>query len=271
MDCLISVPCFRESKRLPLFLETLCAELATVPFTASVVVVDDGSGSPEQSLTRSIVDKFRLKYPSIVAEPVFLKRNLGKGGAVYAGWKMSPSNSLPKLLCFVDADGAVPASEVGRLIEELLSDHHGRWDALFASRVKMLGANVDRRITRHYIGRIFATLVSALTGIEIYDSQCGLKVIRRSAYAAIESRLKETRFVFDVEISLLLLQRGFKVREIPINWKEVPGSKVRLLRDTSRMFFGILRIRQRYVTVTKPRGLADNLLHERSPARRSSL
>lgn len=262
MDCLISIPCFRESKRLPLFLDALCKELACAPFKASVVVVDDGSGSPEDSITRSIVDQFRSKYPRIVGEPVFLKRNLGKGGAVYAGWRMSSINSGPELLCFVDADGAVPAPEVGRLIEELLVDQHHRWDALFGSRVKMLGASVDRRVTRHYVGRVFATFVAVLTGIGIYDSQCGLKVIRRSAYAAIEKQLKETRFVFDVELTLLLLQGGFRIREVPINWREVPGSKVRLLRDTVRMFSGILRIRQRCGTANKPHAPADHLVRE---------
>jgi len=108
----------------------------------------------------------------------------------------------PELLCFVDGDGAVPASEVGRLIEELLADQSHRWDALFGSRVKRLGATVERRATRHYIGRVFATVVSVLTGIGIYDSQCGLKVIRRNAYAMVEKQLKETRFVFDVELTL---------------------------------------------------------------------
>jgi dolichyl-phosphate beta-glucosyltransferase len=262
MDCLISIPCFRESKRLPLFLDALCKELACAPFRASVVIVDDGSGSPEESMTRSIIQEFRSKYPGIVAEPVFLKRNLGKGGAVYAGWKTFSDISAPKLLCFVDADGAVPAQEVGRLIEELLADQRHRWDALFGSRVKMLGATLERRVTRHYIGRVFATFVAVLTGIGIYDSQCGLKVIRRSAYAAIERQLKETRFVFDVELTLLLLQRGFRIREVPVNWKEVPGSKVSLLRDTIRMFSGILRIRQRCGTATKPRALANDLVCE---------
>jgi dolichyl-phosphate beta-glucosyltransferase len=262
IDCLISIPCFRESKRLPLFLDALCKELACAPFKASIVIVDDGSGCPEEASTRSIVDEFRSKYPGIVAEPVFLKRNLGKGGAVYAGWRTSLSDSAPKLLCFVDADGAVPASEVGRLIEELLANHSHRWDALFGSRVKMLGATLDRRATRHYIGRVFATFVAVLTGIGIYDSQCGLKVIRSSAYAAIEKQLKETRFVFDVELTLLLLQRGFRIREVPVNWKEVPGSKVSLLRDSMRMFSGILRIRQRCGTATKRRALAESVLHE---------
>ena len=212
MDCVIAIPCFRESRRLPSFLDALCKEVSSARYTASIVIVDDGSGCPEDAFTRSIVNEFRSTYPGIIAEPVFLKRNLGKGGAVYAGWKTALSDSAPKLLCFVDADGAVPASEVRRLIEELLADHHHRWDALFGSRVKMLGTTVDRRATRHYIGRVFATVVAVLTGIGIYDSQCGLKVIRSSAYAAIEKQLKETRFVFDVELTLLLLQRGFRIR-----------------------------------------------------------
>ena len=114
----------------------------------------------------------------------------------------------------------------------------------------------------HYIGRVFATFVAVLTGIGIYDSQCGLKVIRSCAYAAIEKQLKETRFVFDVELTLLLLQRGFRIREVPVNWREVPGSKVSLLRDIMRMFSGILRIRQRCGTATKWRALADSVLHE---------
>jgi dolichyl-phosphate beta-glucosyltransferase len=248
MDCLISIPCFRESNRLPSFLDALCQELVRAPFKTSVVIVDDGSGCPEDASTRSIVDEFQSKYPGIVAEPVFLKRNLGKGGAVYAGWKTSSSSAAPELLCFVDADGAVPASEVGRLIEELLADKRHQWDALFGSRIKMLGAIVDRRATRHYVGRVFATCVALLTGMGVYDSQCGLKVIRRSAYAAIAEYLQETRYAFDVELTLLLLKGGFKVREVPINWKEVPGSKVSVLRDSIRMFSGILRIKKRHGT-----------------------
>jgi dolichyl-phosphate beta-glucosyltransferase len=109
----------------------------------------------------------------------------------------------------------------------------------------MLGACVDRRVIRHYTGRVFATWVAFLTGVGSYDSQCGLKVIRSLAFAAIEDNLRETRFVFDVELALLLLQRGFKIREVPINWREVPGSKVSLLKDSIRMFSGILRIRKR--------------------------
>jgi dolichyl-phosphate beta-glucosyltransferase len=246
IDCAIAIPCFRESCRLPSFLDTLCKELEKAPFKASVLIVDDGSGSPEDAATQSIVDEFRLRYPTIITEPVLLKQNLGKGGAVYAGWKTDSGRFAPELLCFVDADGAVPAGEVIRVVKELLADDGCQWDALFGSRIKMLGSTVDRRVARHYVGRVFATFAALLTGIAMYDSQCGLKVVRRTAYAAIAEDLQEARFVFDVELTLLLLKRGFKIREVPVNWSEVPGSKVSVLKDSIRMFSGILRIRKRH-------------------------
>jgi dolichyl-phosphate beta-glucosyltransferase len=246
IDCAIAIPCFRESRRLPSFLGALCKELGHAPFKASVLIVDDGSGSPEDVATRSIVDEFRLRYPALIAEPVFLERNLGKGGAVYAGWKTDSRRFAPELLCFVDADGAVPASEVVRLVKELLTDRDCQWDALFGSRIKMLGSTVDRRVSRHYVGRVFATFAALVTGIAMYDSQCGVKVLRRRAYAAIAEYLGESRFVFDVELTLLLLKNGFRIREVPINWSEVPGSKVSVLKDSIRMFSGILRIRKRH-------------------------
>jgi hypothetical protein len=52
------------------------------------------------------------------------------------------------------------------------------------------------------------------------------------------------------------------VAGVPVNWKEVPDSKVSLLKDSMRMFSGIFRIRQRCGTATKRRALADSVLHE---------
>jgi dolichyl-phosphate beta-glucosyltransferase len=246
MHCVIAIPCFRESKRLPLFLDSLCRELAEAPFQTSILIVDDGSGYPEDAALRAVADQFRSKYPQLIGDPIFLEPNRGKGGAVYAAWNTATTYSAPDLLCFVDADGAAPATEVRRLIGELLGDREHRWDALFGSRIKLLGKTVHRRVSRHYTGRVFATFVSVVTGLEIYDSQCGLKVIRRDAYRAVAPRLKETRYAFDVELALLLLKNRFRIRETPIDWAEVPGSKVNLLKDSIRMFSDVIRIWRRW-------------------------
>src|SRR4029077_2209621 len=133
-------PCFRESQPLPLFLDSLCSELAETPFKTSILIVDDGSGYPEDAALGAVVTDFRIKYPHLISDPIFLKQNLGKGGAVYAGWNAALGNPAPELLCFVDADAAVPAYGVPKLIEDLSAGLNHRWDGLFGSRVKMLGS-----------------------------------------------------------------------------------------------------------------------------------
>ncbi|MGV3533636.1 MAG: hypothetical protein ACO1QR_14810, partial [Chthoniobacteraceae bacterium] len=182
------------------------------------------------------------QHPGLLLRPLLLQENRGKGGAVYAGWHAALPHQ-PRALALVDADGSVPASEVRRIIETFLAPDASAWEAIFASRVKILGQTVTRHLHRHLLGRVFATGVTMATGVEIYDSQCGLKILRAESFQRISGQLRETGFVFDVELALALLQSGCEVREVPIDWHEVPGSKVHLVRDSVRMFCGLLRIR----------------------------
>ena len=69
---------------------------------------------------------------------------------------------------------------------------------------------------------------------------------KKRTFCAIGSRLKETRYAFDVELTLLLLKNRFRIRETPIDWAEVPGSKVNLLKDSIRMFSDVIRIWRRW-------------------------
>lgn len=235
---LVVVPCWRESTRLPIFLTELCRKLSELQ-DIKILVVDDGSGAAECVATQRIVDKIRLHHPQL-APPLLLPENLGKGGAVYAGWKQHEN---AEWLAFVDADGSCSASETKRLIELARSTPGTAPAALFASRVKMLGRQVDRQFKRHLMGRIYATLVSELLHIPVYDSQCGLKLVPRAAFEKISNRLSIKGFAFDADLLVNLLDAGQDVVEVPIDWHETPGGKIQLIRDSWRMFRDVLRIR----------------------------
>jgi dolichyl-phosphate beta-glucosyltransferase len=235
---LLVIPCFRESDRIVPFLASLHEMLADAKWV-SVLVVDDGSGGEEQSRMMAIVDGMRVIWPAL--RPLLrLETNQGKGGAVYAGWAASEGEEL---LAFVDADGSCAADSVNLLLH-LARDQDGEV-AMFGSRIKMLGCDVQRDWRRHLLGRVFATLVGETLKIPVYDSQCGLKVLPRAMFERVQPLLELKGFAFDVELITALWDTDCPMREVPIHWSETPGGKVRLLRDSWRMLRDVMKIRQR--------------------------
>ena len=220
---------------MPVYLPQLCEALAKASFPWRITVVDDGSREDD---SRKMQECVRLCGPHVGFHR--LPVNLGKGAAVYSGWDLDYESEWLGLL---DADGSIPPREVLRLLSYLESDDAP--DAFFASRCKILGRTVKRSLLRHFFGRIFATLVSVGTGIPVYDSQCGFKLIRRKCYEAIRSELRVKRFAFDVELLVALRHIGARIIEVPIDWFDVPGSKLHFVRDVAGMLASLIAIRIR--------------------------
>lgn len=232
------IPCYQESGRVGPFLAELC-EVTRQLGEVTIRVVEDGSDAPEAERMRAIIDPLREQHPHLL-EPLFMPDNLGKGGAVYTGWNLEKEADW---LGFVDADGSCSAAEVAHLIghaREQLTPH----TALFASRLGQFSRRVHRQIKRRIIGHVFASLVSVLLDIRVHDSQCGLKLVPRAAYERFAPFLIIRGFAFDVELLASLHDEGVPFLEVPIEWFEVPGGHVRLIRDSWRMARDVWRIRQ---------------------------
>lgn len=238
-EVLLVIPCFRESERLAPFLVELCQKLSTLE-GVRIRVVEDGGGAEEEQRMAALVASFRQKYPFIL--PVHhLDKNVGKGGAIYAGWSLEEQ---ARWLAFVDADGSCGAGEVVRLID-LARREDAPSRGYFASRVKMLGTRIIRLWYRHVMGRAYATLVETLLHSPAYDTQCGLKLVPREAFAKIRDELVLRGYAFDVELMVALQCAGTEIVEVPINWHEVPGGKINLIREPWRMLRDVLRVRAR--------------------------
>jgi len=240
---LLVIPSYRDSERLAPFLREL---VTTLPPHFSILVSEDGSGSEEVLRIKALISSVRQEMtreengPKLL-DPLIHDPNSGKGGAVLRGWRQGVGYEL---LAFADADGAVSAHEIVRA-EAFMRSETPPIDALFGSRVKMLGRNIHRSKIRHYSGRIFATLVSVVGRVPAYDTQCGLKILTAAAFEKIAPFTQSLGFAFDVELLLLLLKTGRRVVEFPIDWEDVAGSKVHLLRDSTRMAREVFRIRRR--------------------------
>lgn len=237
----VVVPSFHESARLP----TLLAEIRTEPpppfHDIRYLLVDDGSGQEERVRLRGLIGEYELgERVSLLC----LERNRGKGGAIRAGFERCLVEA-PDYLAFMDADGAVPVSQLHRAIRHIAWPGSVSAACVVGSRVRMLGRTVQRSAARHYLGRLFATFVSAYYGVPVYDSQCGLKVFRRDAIERYLDAPTDSRWVWDTQLLLALVLAGESVRELPIDWREVEGSKVSPLRDFLPMVARLIASRDR--------------------------
>jgi dolichyl-phosphate beta-glucosyltransferase len=95
---------------------------------------------------------------------------------------------------------------------------------------------------RWLLGRVFASFTESLLGLGIHDTQCGFKMMRGECARALFSRLRTEGFAFDVEVLNLAKRSGLSIAEIPIDWHDVSGGKLSLLRDPVVMFVDLLRM-----------------------------
>lgn len=245
---MIVVPCYDEAERLRR--DELLAALDRWPWL-SFVLVDDGS----RDATLQVLQKLATERPDRV-RLVALERNFGKAEAVRQG-VLAAVESSPWAFGYWDADLATPLDELPRLVTALQDEH-----ALVAlgSRVRLLGRAIERRAERHYIGRVYATFVSLILGLDVYDTQCGAKVFRNEpATRRLFEAPFATRWSFDVELLLRLVEseRAGEIgpipqvcREVPLErWEDVPGSKLglrsapRILRELGAIWVRARRAR----------------------------
>ncbi len=242
----IIVPCFNEAGRIPVgAFRSFLADSKSVDF----VLVDDGSTDG----TRERLEEIRAGAEERV-QVLVLPHNTGKAEAVRRGIRVALQDDVD-MVGYWDADLATPLDAIGRLCA--LLDADPRLEIVLGSRVNLLGRRIRRNPWRHYLGRVFATVVSSVLGISVYDTQCGAKVFRATDDVRILFETPfETRWLFDVEIlaRLLRLRResgGPSVTEVvaeyPLEeWVDVHGSKVRP-QDFAAAIVGLWRIRRRYL------------------------
>lgn len=208
---------------------------AAHPAIREVIVVDDGS----TDRTPAIVENCIRERAADAARLILLRhtRNRGKGAAVRTGL----SQAAGEIVAFTDADLSSPISEIPALVGPILA---GECDIVIGSRAldRSLIATRQSRF-RETAGKIFNFVVRRMTGLPIWDTQCGFKAFRREAIRPILDVQRLEHFAFDVEMLYLASRMGLMIREIPVHWSHVHHTKVKLFRDSMRMFFDVLTIR----------------------------
>ncbi len=248
--CTVVVPCYNEELRLQVasfgdFLASADPMHRRIHF----LFVNDGS----RDQTLAILNRFAALHQERV-NVLDKQPNGGKAEAVRLGMLHALSVPGTEYTGFWDADLATPLAQIPDLLQMLATRPDVRM--VFGARVRLLGRDIHRRAARHYLGRVFATVVSVLLRLPIYDTQCGAKLFRVTPeFAEILNRPFLSRWIFDVEILARFIARHKSDREyvhdsiyeFPLpEWTDVAGSKVGSL-DFLKAFGELLVIYKTYL------------------------
>ncbi len=225
-------PCFNEERRIGPTLERSVAFLSGRGEPWEVVVVDDGS----RDRTSDVV---REAFGSCASVRVLrYETNHGKGFAVREGVLAARG----ELALFSDADLSTPIDELAKFEAKAAEG----FDVVAASRV-IAGARIltPQPALRRLSGLAFRMLVRGLGLSSLHDTQCGFKLLRRAAVEPVLRAIETEGFAFDVELLARAERAGLRVAEVPVDWSDARGSKVRLYPDALRMAADLMRLRLR--------------------------
>jgi len=217
MHLSLVIPAYNEEKRLPKTLTEIDGYLRTKDYDYEILVVNDGSKDKTVEIVNNLIPGIKnLRVTGY-------NRNQGKGYAVRFGMMETKGD----FRLFSDADNSTSVDQVERMWPEFEKGA----DIVIGSR-DVKGAILDppQPWMRHMLlgegFKLFRKLVVDLWKIE--DTQCGFKCFTKEAAENIFPRCRISRFAFDPEILIIGKRMGYKIKEIPVYWKNDLESKVKL-------------------------------------------
>jgi len=233
-DISIVIPAFDEEGRVGESIKQILSFISASSIKAELIVVDDGS----KDRTAEVAAAAFENAAEIPAKVIRYEENRGKGFAVKTGLLAASAN----IAIFSDADLSTPINELPKLVDPI---RNGEYDVTFGSRAldrSLIGTHQPWR--REQGGKVMNLIIRTLSGLKFADTQCGFKAFNMTKFRPLLDVMTVDRFGFDVEFLFVAARHGLRLKEIPVRWNNVEGSKVSVVRDTGRMFTELGQIRR---------------------------
>ena len=212
----VIIPAYKEEKNIERTIRSIFSYLKDKGTEHEIIVVVDGSPDKTADITRSLKDEI----PTL--ELADYPKNRGKGFAV----KMGMLKARGDYRLFTDADNATTIDH----IEKMLPYFEKGFSVVIAS-IAVPGHSVaagSEPVWRRVFGKMGNLFIQIMAVPGIHDTQRGFKIFTAKAAEKIFSKLTIDRWGFDIEALALARKFGFKIKEVPIDWKNAPESHVGL-------------------------------------------
>ncbi len=236
MKLSVVIPAYNEEGNLKRgVLDWVYGYLKKQKYTWEVLIVDDGSGDK----TLALAEKFAKKHEgfSVMAEP-----HRGKGPTVITGMLAAKG----EIILFSDMDQATPINQVEKLLEKVGEGY----DIAIGSRQGRAAAPLIRKTMAFG----FSLLRTIVLRLPFKDTQCGFKAFKKDAARKIFKKMQvfgeeasamgaSVSAGFDLEVLYIARKLGFKVAEVPVEWRHQEGTKVNPIKDSWEGLRDLLRVR----------------------------
>lgn len=209
----IVLPVFNEEDIIEENAEKLCSFLdKAVKDDFEIIIADNGS-------TDATLQKARIleeKYDYLRCIHLNLR---GRGRALKKAW----SNTDAEIISYMDADLSTDL----KAFPELIGGIDEGFDIVVGSRFTR-GASVKRSLWREFLSRGYTMFLRSMVGPIILDPQCGFKAMKKSVFDVIMSEVEDDNWFFDTELLVKAKKRGFKIKEIPVQWVDRGDGKTKV-------------------------------------------
>jgi dolichol-phosphate mannosyltransferase len=203
------LPTYDEAENLERLVRALLPELAAAAPDHRVLVVDDAS--PDG--TGRIADRLAAELPAV--EVLHRPAKEGLGPAYLAGFARALAGGAERVL-EMDADGSHDPRDVPRLLRA--GDDA---DLVLGSRYVPGGRVEGWGLVRRLVSRAGCSYARRVLGVGVRDFTGGFKCFRREVLDALElERVRANGYGFQIELTYRALRAGFRVREVPITFRE---------------------------------------------------
>jgi len=222
----VILPAYNEERRLGESVRKLEKVLEKTLGEFEIIISEDGSSDRTVDIAKALESGRVRLYNN--------GKRMGKGAAI----KSAAGYARANIIVFMDADLASNPEHVARLV-----DFIEKGAAIVIGSRYLKESKTRRSATRYVASRGFNWLVRNALGSKLTDHQCGFKAFRKDLVLPIINDVKERGWFWDTELLVRAQRKGLKIAEIPIEWKETPGSRFNLLPDAFRMACALARFR----------------------------
>lgn len=219
-----------------------------------VVVVDNGSTDGTDRVARELV----AADPDTVQFVQLPQR--GRGRALRHAWTQSDAD----IVSYMDVDLSTELAALPKLVEAIANEGY---DVGIGSRLQR-GSRTTRSMKREFISRAYNVMVKAVLWTTFSDAQCGFKVVSRRVVQEIVPEIKDQSWFFDTELLVLAEKRGYRIKDLAVEWIEDDDSRVKIVKTAWEDIKGVARLRWKlWREAVSPRARAYAATHPSSKAR----